>query len=593
MFFNGSATSTLTINLTGTVANGDVFVVAQASAAAAILAQADQTNSSGWYNGDDAVVLRKGTTVLDVVGQVGFDPGTEWGTGLVSTADNTIRRKSTTCAGDTDGTNVFDPSAEWDGFAVDTFDGLGSYTASCSAADSAPTVTSTFPTNGAVDFPVTADLIVTFSEPVSASTSSFTLVCATSGTVALAVSGGPITYTLNPATTLADSETCTLTVLAAQVSDQDFNDPPDNLTANFTTGFTAFDVCSAPFVSIPAIQGSGAAAAITGTVSTKGIVVGDFEGSSALGGFYMQDPNGDGNPATSDGIFVYTGNANTASVGDRVRVTGFARERFNQTTINGANSDSAAVPASSVVNCGSGIVNVTDIFLPFDSITAPERYEGMLVRLPQPLVISDYFNFDRFGEVVLGLPRSGESRLFTPTSIEQPGAPALARAQDNALRQITLDDGLSVQNPAVVRHPNGQPFSLDNRFRGGDTVQNTIGVVGFDFDVYRIQPTGPADYSAANPRSRSARRRGQRDQGCVDEHAEFLPDARLPGGQSARQHVRTVEERRVPRRRRRPAGGIHAAAHQAARGTGVAGCRRHRAQRNREHRPAWNRWVTR
>ena len=75
MFFNGNPVSTLTINLTGTVADGDVYVVAQSSANATILAQADQTNGSGWFNGDDAVVLRKGTTVLDVLGQVGFDPG--------------------------------------------------------------------------------------------------------------------------------------------------------------------------------------------------------------------------------------------------------------------------------------------------------------------------------------------------------------------------------------------------------------------------------------------------------------------------------------------------------------------------------------
>ncbi len=66
MFFNGSATAGLTINLTGTVAAGDVYVLAQSAANAAILAQADQTNGSGWFNGDDAVVLRKGTTVVDV-----------------------------------------------------------------------------------------------------------------------------------------------------------------------------------------------------------------------------------------------------------------------------------------------------------------------------------------------------------------------------------------------------------------------------------------------------------------------------------------------------------------------------------------------
>ena len=70
-------------------------------------------------------------------------------------------------------------------------------------------------------------------------------------------------------------------------------------------------------------------------VSTEGVVVGDFEGTAANSGFYIQDPTGDGNTATSDGIFVFTGNANTVNVGDKVRVTGFARERFTQTTLNG------------------------------------------------------------------------------------------------------------------------------------------------------------------------------------------------------------------------------------------------------------------
>ena len=60
MFFNGNPASTLTIDLTGTVAAGDVFVLAQSSAAATILAAADQTNGAGWFNGDDAVALCKG-----------------------------------------------------------------------------------------------------------------------------------------------------------------------------------------------------------------------------------------------------------------------------------------------------------------------------------------------------------------------------------------------------------------------------------------------------------------------------------------------------------------------------------------------------
>lgn len=140
MFFNGSASAGLTINLTGTVADGDVFVLAQSSANAAILAQADQVSSASWYNGDDAVVLRKSTTVIDVIGQIGLDPGTEWGSGLVSTADNTLRRKADICAGDPDGSNAFDPSLEWDGYANDTFDGLGTHTANCTVEPTAPVI---------------------------------------------------------------------------------------------------------------------------------------------------------------------------------------------------------------------------------------------------------------------------------------------------------------------------------------------------------------------------------------------------------------------------------------------------------------------
>ena len=60
MFFNGNPVAGLTINLTGTVAAGDVYVVAQSSAYPVILAQADQTNGSGWFNGDDAVVAAQG-----------------------------------------------------------------------------------------------------------------------------------------------------------------------------------------------------------------------------------------------------------------------------------------------------------------------------------------------------------------------------------------------------------------------------------------------------------------------------------------------------------------------------------------------------
>ena len=370
----------------------------------------------------------------------------------------------------------------------------------CAVGDAAPEVTDTFPVNGATDFPINASLSVTFSEPVDVTPSWFTLVCSVSGNVATTYSGGATTFTLDPSISLVDGESCTLTVLKDEVSDQDANDPPDNMVTNFTVGFSPFDVCAAPFTPIYNIQGPGIAVAIPGIVTTKGVVVGDFEGSASQGGFYIQDLTGDGNTATSDGIFVYTGSADLVSVGQVVRVTGYARERFSQTTLNGSNSNSSAVPASNIVQCGTGSVPATDVTMPFADADFPERYEGMYVRLPQSLVISEYFNYDRFGEIVLALPLDGEPRPFTGTAVDEPGAPAIARALANSLSRITLDDANSAQNPAVLRHPNGDPFSLTNLFRGGDTVQNTIGVLGFDFSLYRIFPTGPADYTAVNPR---------------------------------------------------------------------------------------------
>ncbi len=127
LYFNGATNPGLSIPLNGSLANGDVFVVAHSSAQAEFLAQADQTVGATLFNGDDAIALFKGTEIIDVIGQIGFDPGTEWGTGVISTADNTLRRKPSVMVGDPIGSNAFDPSIEWEGFATDTVDGLGTH----------------------------------------------------------------------------------------------------------------------------------------------------------------------------------------------------------------------------------------------------------------------------------------------------------------------------------------------------------------------------------------------------------------------------------------------------------------------------------
>ncbi len=143
LYSNGSATVSQSVSLTATIANGDVYVVYNGSANAAIIAEGDLvSNTVINFNGDDAVALRKAGSIIDVLGQIGFDPGTEWGTGSVTTLNHTLVRKSTVCAGDTNGANAFDPVGEWDGFPQDTFTFIGAHTASCLESPT-PTATAT------------------------------------------------------------------------------------------------------------------------------------------------------------------------------------------------------------------------------------------------------------------------------------------------------------------------------------------------------------------------------------------------------------------------------------------------------------------
>ena len=125
-----------------------------------------------------------------------------------------------------------------------------------------------------------------------------------------------------------------------------------------------------------------------------------------------------------------------------------------------------------------------------------EAYEGMLVTFPQDLYISEYFNFDRYGEIVLT-----SQRHLTPTAEFEPGPDAIQAAEAFLLDKITLDDGRSTQNPDPAIHPNGNIFDLNNLFRGGDILRNVTGVMDYSFGLYRIQPTQGADYISANPRS--------------------------------------------------------------------------------------------
>jgi len=272
----------------------------------------------------------------------------------------------------------------------------------------------------------------------------------------------------------------------------------DFYAANGTPGAANLcepEACGSAATAIYAVQGAGAASPLEGAeVAVEGIVVGDFQNNGApdnghLDGFFVQDVPGDGDPSTSDGIFVFAPSSIDVSLGDTVRVRGTVAEYMTMTEIT----------ADQVWQCSTGnpLPQPAQLSLPVDDVADFEALEGMRVAITQDMYISGHADFDRYGEIVLA-----SERLMQPTAIFDPGSlEAAALAELNAASRILLDDGRNFQNPDPAIHPNGSVFDLDNLFRAGDVVQDVTGVLEFRFGNYRIQPTQGADYLAVNLRT--------------------------------------------------------------------------------------------
>ncbi|MFO1918052.1 SpnA family nuclease [Pseudomonas aeruginosa] len=385
-YFNGASAAGCSIDLSGSLAPGKTFVLANGVADPALLALASQRVEGSWFNGNDAVLLRRrGGEILDSLGQVGFNPGTTWGSGDVQTLDRSLVRKADIRDGDSDPSDAFDPAAQWLGYPRDTFANLGQHGAG---------------------------------EP-----------------------GGGEEAGLRP---------------------------------------------------IHEVQGAGAESPLVNQrVAIEGVVVGDFQNASELKGFYVQqeDATVDGDPATSEGIFVYDGgNGSDVKLGDRVRVTGQVRE-FNGLT------ELVGPLQVSVLASGVALPTPAGISLPLASADALERYEGMRVQLRQTLTVNEVYNLGRYGEVLL----SSGGRQMTPTNVVAPGEQAKAMQARNDLDRILLDDGRSGQNPDPIRYP-APELSTYNSLRVGDRTSAIDGVLDYSAGSYRIQPLQTPTFEAANPR---------------------------------------------------------------------------------------------
>jgi len=545
LYSNGASSPNTTLDLSGTLAGGDVYVVAHSSADAAILAVADITSGVVNFNGNDAFALRKTAVgLIDVIGQIGFDPGSAWSSNGVSTKDMTLRRKSTICAGDDNGGDAFDPSLEWVGLAKDTFGGLGAHSADCGGGSIEVVINEILADPDAVAGDANNDGVMDaaqdeFIEIVNNSASAVDMSGWTlsddvglrhtfpSGSVlqanhAAVVFGGgspigdfgaALVQTASSGALDLENSGDTVTLKNGAV-DQDAvtfgNEAGDNqsitrepdVTGAFVKHTTAANSNGAAFspgtridgssffaTYIHTVQGDGAASPLDGAtgVVIEGVVTGDFQEAAQLNGFFIQEEANqvDADDLTSEGLFVYADPALAAvSVGDRVRVTGDIAEYYEKTEMTNVTAieeiGTSPVPAPAVIT------------LPVAAVSDWEAYEGMLVAVNQTLTVTGNGGLVNYGELELSV----NGRLPTPTNIVDPGVDANTQQDVNDRSRIQLEDGSHAANPDPVPY-----LDADNTRRVGARLASLTGALDFSFSKYEIHPTTSVTFSDDNPRS--------------------------------------------------------------------------------------------
>ncbi|TVQ38592.1 MAG: ExeM/NucH family extracellular endonuclease, partial [Wenzhouxiangella sp.] len=249
---------------------------------------------------------------------------------------------------------------------------------------------------------------------------------------------------------------------------------------------------------IHAIQGDGFASPIAGSaVEVQAVVVGAFQDTDAnqIGGFFLQelDANADDNPMTSEGVFISEFQASASipevQIGQEVRIAGVVRERFGQTEV---------FQISNFEVCAEdrlAEVSPATIEFPVDDLIELEAVEGMWVRLPQPLTVTELFNAARFAEFTVA-----PERLFQPTQVVEPGADANALQDLNDRSRLIIDQGLEGSYITPFQPGlDGSPLNANNPIRVGYQIQSDFdGVMGFGFSNYRLFALQPAQFDEAD-----------------------------------------------------------------------------------------------
>lgn len=264
----------------------------------------------------------------------------------------------------------------------------------------------------------------------------------------------------------------------------------------------AMSAGAAPATRITSIQGAAPESKLQGQqVVIEGLVTGDFQSNRQpdhgdLNGFFVETAEAERvhRAGVSEGLFVFDrlGRVDVRP-GDRVRVRGTVAEYSGMTQVSAGRVE--------VLARDQALPAPRSLQFPLENVAVLEALEGMRVHLPQSLVIAGHANYDRYGEIWLALPEAGETRPFTPTQLAAPGSETQQARRDRLkLSRILLDDGSHRQNPDPPRHPAGGEFTLEHRFRVGDTLTGVTGILVEAFGHYRIQPTAAPEYTPRNPR---------------------------------------------------------------------------------------------
>lgn len=239
------------------------------------------------------------------------------------------------------------------------------------------------------------------------------------------------------------------------------------------------DVAEPALLPIGQVQGRGPRSPLEGRqVTVQGVVVGSF--AQGLGGVFVQSERDDGDPATSDGLFVEIPPKAEPALhfGERVRVSGTVAE------VGDGAATLTTLRDAVVREIGQGDPSQLEVRLREPPAAAAdwERYEGMRLRLDAPLTVSGNNNLGRYGEVIA----SFGGRLYTPTELAAPGPQAAAIAADNARRRLLLDDDRQSKDPRNLWFLPA-PLSDAAPLRAGSQLDDVVGVLDQRRGDYRLQ----------------------------------------------------------------------------------------------------------